>query len=80
MKGEYEFDSPYWDDISESAKDFIRHLMCVDPNERITCEEAILHPWISGNEAGTKNIHGRISEQLRKNFAAKTKWRVCQRL
>ncbi|XP_055342807.1 calcium/calmodulin-dependent protein kinase type 1-like isoform X2 [Paramacrobiotus metropolitanus] len=75
MKGEYEFDSPYWDDISEAAKDFIRHLMCVDPSERITCEEALSHPWISGNEAGTKNIHGRISEQLRKNFAAKTKWR-----
>ena len=75
IKGEYEFDSPYWDDISESAKDFIRHLMCVDPNERFPCDQAILHPWISGNEAGTINIHSRVSAQLKKNFAAK-KWRV----
>ena len=28
LKGEFEFDSPYWDDISDSAKDFIRHLIC----------------------------------------------------
>lgn len=30
LKGEFEFDSPYWDEISDSAKDFIRNLMCVD--------------------------------------------------
>ncbi len=28
LKGEFEFDSPYWDDISDSAKEFIRHLIC----------------------------------------------------
>ena len=43
--GEFEFDSPYWDDISDSAKDFIRRLMCVDVNKRYTCREALQHPW-----------------------------------
>lgn len=28
LKGDFEFDSPYWDEISDSAKDFIRHLIC----------------------------------------------------
>ena len=36
--GEFEFDSPYWDDISEEAKDFIRSLMCVNVEHRLTCE------------------------------------------
>lgn len=45
FSGEFEFDSPYWDDISESAKDFIRRLMCVDVNKRFTCREALKHPW-----------------------------------
>ncbi|KAF7246603.1 Calcium/calmodulin-dependent protein kinase type 1D [Varanus komodoensis] len=45
LKAEYEFDSPYWDDISESAKDFIRNLMEKDPNKRYTCEQAARHPW-----------------------------------
>lgn len=38
LKGDFEFDSPYWDDISDSAKDFIRHLMCVDVDKRYTCK------------------------------------------
>ncbi|XP_041460847.1 calcium/calmodulin-dependent protein kinase type 1D-like [Lytechinus variegatus] len=74
MKGEYEFDSPYWDDISDSAKDFIGHLMALDPDDRYTSEDAIRHPWISGNAALTKNIHSVVSENIKKNFA-KTKWK-----
>lgn len=45
LKGEFEFDSPYWDEISESAKDFIQHLMCVDVEKRYTCKQALAHPW-----------------------------------
>lgn len=66
LKGEFEFDSPYWDEISESAKDFIRHLMCVNVEKRFTCKLALAHPWISGNAASSKNIHGTVSEQLKK--------------
>ncbi|XP_063703604.1 calcium/calmodulin-dependent protein kinase type 1 isoform X2 [Culicoides brevitarsis] len=74
LKGEYEFDSPYWDDISDSAKDFIQHLMCVNVEKRYTCKQALAHPWISGNAASSKNIHGTVSEQLKKNFA-KSRWK-----
>ncbi|XP_046765230.1 calcium/calmodulin-dependent protein kinase type 1D isoform X4 [Gallus gallus] len=74
LKAEYEFDSPYWDDISESAKDFIRNLMEKDPNKRYTCEQAARHPWIAGDTALNKNIHESVSAQIRKNFA-KSKWR-----
>ena len=45
LKGEFEFDSPYWDDISEDAKQFIRQLMCVDVEKRLSCEEALRHAW-----------------------------------
>ncbi|XP_034940146.1 calcium/calmodulin-dependent protein kinase type 1-like isoform X5 [Chelonus insularis] len=74
LKGEFEFDSPYWDDISDSAKDFIHKLMCVNVEERYTCKQALAHPWISGNAASNKNIHGTVSEQLKKNFA-KSRWK-----
>lgn len=75
MRGDFEFDSPYWDDISDSAKDFISHLICVDPDKRFTCRGALGHPWISGNTASDKNIHSSVSEQLKKNFQAKSKWK-----
>lgn len=74
LKGEFEFDSPYWDEISDSAKDFIRQLMCVDVERRFTCKQSLNHPWISGNAASDRNIHSSVSEQLKKNFA-KSRWK-----
>ncbi|XP_013885976.1 calcium/calmodulin-dependent protein kinase type 1 isoform X2 [Austrofundulus limnaeus] len=74
LKAEYEFDSPYWDDISDSAKDFIIHLMEKNPDVRYTCEQALQHPWIAGDTALDKNIHESVSAQIKKNFA-KSKWK-----
>ncbi|XP_051546907.1 calcium/calmodulin-dependent protein kinase type 1D-like [Myxocyprinus asiaticus] len=74
LKADYEFDAPYWDDISDSAKDFISCLMEKDPAKRYTCDQALRHPWIAGDTALCKNIHESVSRQIRKNFA-KSKWR-----
>jgi len=73
LKGEFEFDSPYWDDISDPAKEFIRQLMCVDVEKRLTCDESLKHAWITGAK-GDRNIHASVSEQLKKNFA-KSRWK-----
>ncbi|NWX29424.1 KCC1G kinase, partial [Notiomystis cincta] len=73
-EGHYEFESPFWDDISESAKDFIRHLLEKNPSARFTCEEALRHPWINGNTALHRDIYPSVSAQIQKNFA-KSKWR-----
>ncbi|KAL2199466.1 kinase-like domain-containing protein [Corynascus similis CBS 632.67] len=45
-KGQYTFLSPWWDEISKSAKDLISHLLCVDPEKRFTIKEFLAHPWI----------------------------------
>lgn len=45
-KGQYTFLSPWWDDISKSAKDLISHLLTVDPEKRYTIREFLAHPWI----------------------------------
>uniref|UniRef100_A0AAR2JML8 Protein kinase domain-containing protein n=1 Tax=Pygocentrus nattereri TaxID=42514 RepID=A0AAR2JML8_PYGNA len=79
VKADFEFDSPYWDDISHSAKDFIVHLLQKDPERRFNCEQALQHPWISGGAALEKNIHGSVSAQIQKNFA-KSQWKVRQHL
>ncbi len=44
-RGYYTFLSPWWDDISHSAKDLITHLLCVDPTQRYTIDEFLAHPW-----------------------------------
>lgn len=74
MRGDYEFDSPYWDTISEPAKDFIRHLMELDARKRYTCRQALEHPWIASGQASEVNIHESVSAQMRKS-AARMKWK-----
>ncbi|KAM4651263.1 MAP kinase-activated protein kinase 3 [Discoglossus pictus] len=45
--GQYEFPSPEWNDVSEEAKQMIRHLLMTDPTERMTVTEFMNHPWIN---------------------------------
>ncbi|KAK3557107.1 hypothetical protein QTP70_024652 [Hemibagrus guttatus] len=79
LSGDYEFDSPYWDDISDSAKSLVASLMEVDQDQRLTAQEAISHEWISGNAASDKNIKDGVCAQIEKNFA-KAKWKKAVRV
>ncbi|XP_031146377.1 calcium/calmodulin-dependent protein kinase IGb isoform X2 [Sander lucioperca] len=74
MKAQYEFDSPFWDDISESAKDFIRNMMQKNPSMRYSTDLALRHPWIIGETARSQDIYYSVSVQIQKNFA-KSKWK-----
>lgn len=45
-RGQYTFLSPWWDPISEQAKDLVRNLLCIDPKQRYTIDQFLNHPWI----------------------------------
>jgi len=46
IKCDYSFPSPYWDEVSPEAKDFVKRLLVVKSTERMTATEALNHPWI----------------------------------
>ncbi|KAH9144803.1 hypothetical protein AeRB84_011263 [Aphanomyces euteiches] len=46
QSGQFEFDSPYWDDVSNSAKEFISSMLVTDPNKRPSAVELLQHAWI----------------------------------
>lgn len=46
MEGKYEFVSPEWDDISDSAKDMVRKLLDTNPDSRMTACQALNHPFV----------------------------------
>jgi calcium/calmodulin-dependent protein kinase I len=71
-KGDYSFPSPYWDKVSKPAIDLIQNLLQVDPAKRLTIEEAMLHPWISGKDSQSSENLVSAQEQLKK-FNAKKK-------
>jgi len=45
-RGSYSFPSPYWDNISNAAKDLVRKMLVVEPSKRLTAQQCLEHHWI----------------------------------
>ncbi|CAO3667978.1 unnamed protein product [Rhizopus stolonifer] len=45
-KGHFTFLSPWWDNISQEAKDLIANLLCVNPKKRYNIDQFLEHPWM----------------------------------
>ena len=72
-KCEFDFPSPYWDDISEMAKDLIRKLLVVDPKSRLDADAILAHPWVVGDD--TPRIHMPAVTEAIKEFNAKRRFK-----
>ncbi|GMI37429.1 hypothetical protein TeGR_g18 [Tetraparma gracilis] len=73
-KGEYDFPSPYWDDISDGAKDLVKKLLVVDPKKRFTAADVFTHAWMEdkSDSSGKTLVH--FQGNLRK-YNAKRKFK-----
>lgn len=47
LSGQYEFTSPYWDAISDSAKQLISNMLQAQPELRFSAEDVLDHPWLA---------------------------------
>jgi serine/threonine protein kinase len=70
----YDFPSPYWDDISDVAKDLIKSLLIRDPHKRLNAEQLLSHPWIVGEGTPRKELPN-VTQQM-KEFNARRKFKV----
>ncbi|XP_078371509.1 serine/threonine-protein kinase DCLK1-like isoform X4 [Oculina patagonica] len=68
LAGEFEYLSPFWDDMSESAKDLINQMLIVDDNKRFSALQVLNHSWIKGHTAGDKDIHVNLRMEITRNF------------
>lgn len=50
QRGEYSFQDPAWELVSEEAKDLVKRFLVVDPTKRITAHDALKHPWFTGKK------------------------------
>ena len=47
IAGDFHFISPYWDSISEVAKDLISCMLEVDVDKRFSAAQVMDHPWVA---------------------------------
>ncbi|XP_007443799.2 calcium/calmodulin-dependent protein kinase type IV-like [Python bivittatus] len=68
---DYEFVSPWWDEVSLNAKDLVRKLIVLDPQKRLTVHQALEHPWVTGKAA--KFAHMDSTQKKLQEFNARRK-------
>jgi serine/threonine protein kinase len=51
LNQEYKMEEePYWHHVSFEAKDMVRSLLVMDPNQRLSAKEALAHKWMSSDK------------------------------
>jgi calcium/calmodulin-dependent protein kinase I len=73
-KGKYQYDSPYWDNVSDDAKDFISRMLIVDPKKRATAQDLLEHRWIVDKDVATVPLTSALTELRR--FHARKKFKA----
>ncbi|KAL4100523.1 hypothetical protein PRIC1_008315 [Phytophthora ramorum] len=73
-KGKYYYDSPYWDNVSTDAKEFISKMLVVNPKDRATATELLQHKWITGTDVATVPLTSALTELRR--FHARKKFKA----
>lgn len=77
LAADYSFaPAEYWRGISETAREFIRRCLTIDPKERMTAHEALQHPWINppydpADPEGFAGVGEDLLPTVKKNFNAR---------
>uniref|UniRef100_A0A674MQ93 Calcium/calmodulin-dependent protein kinase type IV n=1 Tax=Takifugu rubripes TaxID=31033 RepID=A0A674MQ93_TAKRU len=71
---DYEFVSPWWDEVSLNAKDLVSKLIVLDPRQRLNVREALDHPWVLGKAA--RFSHMDTAQRKLQEFNARRKLKV----
>lgn len=79
--GEYEFDDPIWDTISEDAKDFIEECLSFNEKHRPTAAEALTHPWLENTrKAGRGDFVKNEKDTIQDSLNNMASFHACSKL
>jgi len=78
--GRFDFPSPEWDKISETAKGFISAMLKRDPSKRPSAAQALEHPWIKELTEEREKLTKRSSIVFAPRSIAFIKYRDMQKL
>ncbi|XP_047462846.1 serine/threonine-protein kinase DCLK1-like isoform X2 [Mugil cephalus] len=68
LMGQLEFPLPYWDNVSETAKELIRSMLEVEVDQRYSALQVLEHPWVT-DEGLCENDHQlSVAGKIKKHF------------
>lgn len=67
LEGTYAFPDEDWSSVSDDAKDYIRHLLEKNPDERLSAEQAADHTWIQNISSQVRDcpLQAKLLENMR---------------
>uniref|UniRef100_A0A8C3J768 Serine/threonine-protein kinase DCLK2 n=1 Tax=Calidris pygmaea TaxID=425635 RepID=A0A8C3J768_9CHAR len=68
LVGKLEFPSPYWDNITDSAKELISQMLHVNAEARYTAAQILSHPWVSDDASQENNMQAEVTGKLKQHF------------
>ena len=74
-RGQYEYPSPFWDDVSDIARDLIDKLLVLDPEKRYTAQQVLDHPFLK-DESNASAKHLTHFSKCMKSYNARRKFRA----
>lgn len=73
LHARYDFPSPWWDSVSDGAKDLVQKLLVLNPKERLTAEQVLSHPWIASEGGATAMNDLKSAQTTLKRYNASRK-------
>ncbi|TRY82667.1 hypothetical protein DNTS_032600 [Danionella cerebrum] len=74
---DYEFVSPWWDEVGLNAKDLVSKLIVLDPHKRLTVKQALEHHWVLGKAA--RFSHMDTTQKKLQEFNARRKLKAAMK-
>uniref|UniRef100_A0A4W5PXV0 Doublecortin-like kinase 1a n=1 Tax=Hucho hucho TaxID=62062 RepID=A0A4W5PXV0_9TELE len=68
LLGQLEFPLPYWDNVSETAKELIRSMLEVEVDQRYTAEQVLEHPWVNDDGVSENEQELSVAGKIKKHF------------
>jgi calcium/calmodulin-dependent protein kinase I len=75
VAGKYEFSDDSWADVSEDARELVRKMLVLNPDDRITAKDALRHPWLRLSKDRLSMVMLQGTSQRLKTFNARMKLR-----
>ncbi|KAI9187717.1 hypothetical protein H9P43_002108 [Blastocladiella emersonii ATCC 22665] len=70
LEGQIQIGHEMWDECSPAARNFIEKMLQVDPAQRISAKEILIHPWITGEKLEAQTVL-----EMMRSYRAEQRWK-----